>query len=740
MLAGPLNRKGSGSNRRVTRFITAVTRRVIRAVPWLAALVRYLMLSLLLALLRLLTGHTITTVRKPVRPDFAADLEAAIAKGSRGRIGEENLKKTPEPPAPHPVAKRVGDRNHLAASSQQHDDSKKTVTYRIRRVPGIDGLRGIAVMAVVFYHFFRSAMPGGFMGVDMFFVLSGFLITSLLVREYSVLGRIDLKKFWIRRARRILPAAFIVLIITTALAGLVGGDPSVKLGEQFAGTLIFANNWTQIAASASYFADSGVQILAHYWSLAVEEQFYLIWPLIFVALMRMFKKIGCAILATVLVLGTASFAAMLALYDPAADPTRVYYGTDTHSFGLLMGVFLALIMTSTSADPHADSWPRNRNLLAGLPGVVVGVLSMIGLTTLFFVVSDTAAFTYRGGLVLASLFTVLILAQVSSEVGILSRVMGTSVLRWLGERSFSLYLWHWPIVVLLQELNHQQMWAQHSEVIGLLALITSLVISHLSYVFVETPVRRRGYRHLWRSSDPRVRAVVAGTLITLLAAAALAIVRSPQQTELQSQLERLAHNQTAPREITAIPAAEATDVATPLYGPQLPPTGDRMTAVGDSVMLGSVPALEKNFPGMYIDAEVSRSLVAAPSILQSLADAGRLDPFVVLGFGTNGALSEEALKQVMDIIGQQRVVIMVMPYGERTWIPISQERIARAQDTYENLYIAPWCQLAQANPDKLYSDRIHPNEQGRELYSQAISDALSQWANHRKNPTTGCGV
>ncbi len=615
---------------------------------------------------------------------------------------------------------------------------KPPLRYRIRRVPAIDGLRGLAVLVVVIYHFFGPLAPGGFMGVDMFFVLSGFLITSLLIRERAVMGRVDLKKFWLRRARRILPAATSVLVLGTAAAGLVGGDAAVGLKSQFFGTLFFANNWVQIAGSQSYFAETGVQIFAHYWSLAVEEQFYVIFPLLFIVLSRF----GSGVLKLVVaLLGAASFLWMLLLYDPQADPTRVYYGTDSHSFGLLLGVLLACITTTTVADPQVDSWPlqwiRDRKTVVS----TVGLVTLIALLVMVVVVPDTSVFTYRGGLLLASFLTMILLATLLCETGPAYWAMNLKPMRWLGERSFSIYLWHWPVIVIIKQLvfNHELGW--NDWVIGFIALAISLPLSHYSYEWIETPIRRKGYLKVWKLAKAwsKTAFITTAAFSTLIAGAAVA--SSVNETALQQELTVLAEqNSETTKEITAIPAASTEDVTQEMYGPQLIPTGDRITAVGDSVMLASLPALEEHFPGIYVDGAVSRTLLAAPEILTGLDQAGKLDPFVVLGFGTNDEFSLTQLEEVMSIVGDKRVVVLVMPYGDRSWIPGSQANITKAQDLYPNLYVADWCQRAQADKTLLYSDLIHPTEAGANAYAESIEYALNQWANHRKRPVATCGV
>ena len=668
----------------------------------------------------------------PTRQFAAASAEAGLSAGGTAVATLEPPLIAPTvdaPPEPPPPARKP-------------QGTKPRI--RIRRVTGIDGLRGLAVLVVVIYHFFGDAMPGGFLGVDMFFVLSGFLITSLLVRERAVTGRIDLKDFWRRRVRRILPAAVAVLVMVTALAGMVGGDPAVGLVAQFFGTLAFVNNWVQVAESASYFADSGVQIFAHYWSLAVEEQFYVIWPLLFVALTanRFVRKHIRWFIAAMIV---GSFCWMLYLYDPAQDPTRVYYGTDTHSFGLLLGVMLALTATTTVGNPDADSWPRERVPLRRTASWV-GVIALIGLIAMVLLVHDTHPFTYRGGLLLASVLTAIVLATVVHEAGPVNKIMNLRFMRWLGERSFSLYLWHWPVIILLEQLIHNLALTVPAWLIGLISFGISMPICHWSYQWIETPIRRRGYKAIlwdsWKAQPIMLRGLTGVFSAAILVVAGLAVASSPNETELERDLVTLAEQQEAASKAASslVPAAEAADVTKPITGPQLIPTGDRITAVGDSVMLASLPALEEQFPGIHVDAAVSRTIRAAPEIVTELKNAGALDPFLVLGFGTNAHLSQDHLKQVMEIAGPERVVVLVMPYGDRSWIPNSHEEVKIGEETYPNLYIADWCQRARADHALLRSDLIHPSDEGTYAYVDAIKYALDQWANHRKIPIGECGV
>ncbi len=621
------------------------------------------------------------------------------------------------------------------ATATEPAPARKKARAGLRRVPGIDGLRGLAVLAVVIYHFFGDVLPGGYLGVDVFFVLSGFLITSLLVREYGANGRIDLKDFWVRRARRILPAALFVLVIGTAIAGIVGGDAAVGLGAQFLGTLFFVNNWTQIAGSQSYFADSGVQLFAHFWSLAVEEQFYVLFPLIFVGIVAL--RVGTQKMKWLTAAGAlASFAWMVVLHDPEADPTRVYYGTDTHAFGLLLGATLALWMTNPNPRTR-DSWPAWLGPLRGdRATATIGAAALGGLIVLFLFLADTAPITYRGGLLTASILSALVLASVVREHGPASVIFRTAPMRWLGERSFSLYLWHWPVMVLVSEVLQRSETRWWPMTAGLVSLAISLPLSSWSYKWIETPIRRRGYGRILADvrelPKPGKVAVPVATVAVLLTAG-IAIGTSPAQNSLE-------------RDLTAMAArtGEAEQAAAIVEDPDREmPAGDRITAIGDSVMLASADALNTEFPGIYVDGGVSRHYQDVPGIIAAMESAGTLDQFVVLGFGTNGPSTgayDGLMDEIIDALGEDRVIIMVLPYGDRWYMPEAEAEILAAAGEHDNVYVADWCRAARDDWGKLRADLVHPTPPGAVAYSDAIRDALTQWVDDDKTVPGVCGV
>ncbi|MCQ9345727.1 acyltransferase family protein [Corynebacterium phoceense] len=625
---------------------------------------------------------------------------------------------------------------------------RKNARARLRLVPGLDGLRGLAVLAVVIYHFFGDVLPGGYLGVDMFFVLSGFLITSLLVREFRVTGRISLKDFWVRRFRRILPAAVTVLVICTAIVAAIGGDLAVGIREQFLGTLFFVNNWTQIATSQSYFADNEIQVFAHYWSLAVEEQFYLIWPLLIAGLFIVVRRYPRRVPIIVsVVLAAASAVAMWFIYTPGEDPTRVYYGTDTHAFGLLIGAALSLIMTSTHSDPAADTWPSSRRAGA-IAAQVLAPLALLAYLAQLIFMTDDLEFTYRGGLMLTSVLGALMIWGVVRDARPLTWIFSTTVMRWLGQRSFSLYLWHWPLIMILIALFDSK--REHAWVWGLVALPLSFLLAEISYQFIENPFRRGGYKKAWttywasRPSLAELRygfAKVAWPLVPLLVVASLAgvvygVVTSSDKTQLERDLEELQQLNNS----GSTPAPDAAAPTTTAKKTRPMPRGPEITAIGDSVMLASSAALNTRFPGLYIDAAVSRHYTAAIPIVQELKSTGQLRDTVFLGFGTNGAAFPGQLDELIDAIGPDHTIILSVPYGDRDWMPSARAEVIQAAKDHKNVYIADWCTHAQSNTSLLRADGVHPEIEGADQYALAFQYALQQYSNYDKNTSTQCAV
>ncbi|WP_426706810.1 acyltransferase family protein [Corynebacterium auriscanis] len=644
------------------------------------------------------------------------------------------------------------------ARSRAISTSPRPVSQR-RHIPGLDGVRGIAVIAVLLYHFWPNLVPGGFMGVDVFFVLSGYLITFLLVREYRKTGRISLKQFWLRRVRRILPAALIVIAVCTALVSLFRGDIAVKIGYHAFTSALFVSNWGQIAESGSYFSDADLNIFTHYWSLSIEEQFYLFWPLLVLAILaigtrkRTERDQLSLLLYVTMAIGIASFAAMLVLYNPQDDPTRVYFGTDTHAFGLAVGAAIAFMLSRGSSFLTPTSAPASSSTGASarlkLNVEVAAWAGFVALILMFLTVQDTSSFTYRGGLLIASLLTGWLVALSVRGRGILVRVLSHPGLAWFGDRSFSLYLWHWPLFLMFKQLYTQtmDMHGNFATKVGVpvSALIATLACTYATYHYVENPFRKQGYRKTVTTlKGPRLAATTA-TASLICVGMVVAILTAPAQTNVEKQLQALAAQQEQQKQrVGAANQSQATGaaadpMASPIKSHQLP-KGKAITAIGDSVMLASYNALTKRYPGIFVDADVSRHYSGGEPVLENLKAQKKLRNTVVLGFGTNGQAFPGQLERMLDVIGPDRTVIVVAPYGPVPGISDAAQQVISFAKTRPNVFPAMWCQLAADNPEALYSDRVHPKPERANLYVRAITDALKIAASGKQEPPLTCPV
>ncbi|MGV3464386.1 MAG: acyltransferase family protein, partial [Heyndrickxia sp.] len=378
-----------------------------------------------------------------------------------------------------------------------------------RYIHSLDGLRALAVFSVIFYHLGFGWASGGFLGVCVFFVLSGYLITDLLISEKEGTGKIDLKSFWYRRARRLLPAMFTLLIVLLCWVVLFDRHFLSSLrGDMIAASLYFSN-WWYIFHHVSYFESfNSPSLLTHFWSLAVEEQFYLLWPLLIV--------IGLKFLSKRMVLFLTLFAASLSgitmafLYQPGMDPSRVYYGTDTRAFSLLIGAALALC------------WPTNK-LAVKVPfksRVFLNLVGGFGLLILLWMLVHTNQyenFLYLGGMVLLSVVTAILLAALVHPASSISRIFDLKPLRFLGVRSYGIYLWHYPIIMLTTPAVHTE-GISIFRVLFQIALI--ILLSSLSYTFIENPIRKNGFGVLWKKlgefSYRRAFAFVGVSVILLI--------------------------------------------------------------------------------------------------------------------------------------------------------------------------------------------------------------------------------
>ncbi|NYE21303.1 peptidoglycan/LPS O-acetylase OafA/YrhL [Microbacterium immunditiarum] len=607
-------------------------------------------------------------------------------------------------------------------------------------------MRAVAVGLVLAYHLFPGWwLHGGFIGVDVFFVISGFLITSLLLRERASAGRIRLVEFWRRRARRLLPALALVLLVCSSVAWLIGGDVLVRLGAQLVGAATFSYNWISIAGGAGYFSAANPELFRNVWSLAIEEQFYVLWPLVLP--LALLIPWAWARAAAAVLLAAASAGWMAVVVATGGDLTRAYFGLDTHAFGILLGIALAFALERLLASP--PTWSRRRGWR--VTGAAVGIAAVAGLLVVAAVPASDSTSTFPGALAAASVLSAIAITAAVWPGSAFGPRLDTQPLRWLGDRSYGLYLWHWPILVLL--LAATSGGATGAGVpfwIGAFALVLTLAAAELSYRWVESPIRRLGFRgsfaalgrHLTASPAARWRAigsVAAAVIVTFGASAAVAAAPevSSGQAAVEAGIDALhrekARTPSPAPSSTAIPEAAADDAepARPQPGTMPSPsptlvTGAEITAIGDSVMLASAPGLLERFPGIEVDATVSRSMWAAPGIVQQLADAGRLRSYVVVALGTNGPIDASSLEEVARIAGPSRTLVLVNAYAPRDWIPGVNTELAAFVASHPGTVLADWSGAIAPRTDLLAGDHIHPGSAGGRVFADAVAAAVDR--------------
>jgi peptidoglycan/LPS O-acetylase OafA/YrhL len=638
------------------------------------------------------------------------------------------------------------------------------------RYAGLDGLRAIAVVLVVVYHLFPGAgVPGGFLGVDVFFVISGFLITSLLLVEHDSTGRIRVGGFWRRRARRLLPALAIAIVVCATAAWVIGGDILVRLGAQVFGAATFSYNWVALAEGSDYFSGSAPELLRNVWSLAVEEQFYLVWPAMLLLLLVVRSPVVRAIIAVGMATASAVWMGVAASADGV---TRAYYGTDTHASGLLIGTALAFAMAPLLARARAAAVERPtapvrlqggwtvvmpRSAPPALPAEesrrfrtrtvtgLVGAVAVAGIVVMALTVPDGEPAAFPWAFVGVSLLTAAVIASCVWPHSWIGPVLDARPLRWIGTRSYGIYLWHWPLLVLLVAAAQRTgPDVAFPPIIGLVCLAATAVAAILSYRYVEQPVRAVGLGGALRGLGTRLRgtgghrvaaAVAVSAVVMLVGGTGIAVAVAPTRSAAETSIDA---GIAAIRDADAAPSPAPTTTSTPdapSPAPTPPPAavpepaptpiaGSEVTAIGDSVMLASAQGLMARLPGIQIDAQVSRSLWAAPGILQRLAAAGQLRHYVVIGLGTNGPVDAGVLQTIAGIVGPGRELVLVNAFAPRSWIPGVNAELASFAGSHPGTVVADWAGAIAGHVELLAGDRIHPGAAGGRIYADTLAGTL----------------
>ena len=627
-------------------------------------------------------------------------------------------------------------------------------------LPGLDGVRALAVMAVILYHAGVSWMPGGFLGVEVFFVISGYLITLLLLAEHERTGRISVSAFYGRRARRLLPA---LMVLLAAVATLYSVVPYLRssLARERAGLFwgfFYGSNWYQIHVGQSYF-DSTARppLLRHLWSLAVEEQFYIVWPLIMVVVMKVFRRRLPQIGMAFLVLALSSAVLMAVLYD-SSNPNRVYLGTDTRAAGLLLGAAMAMFWR-----PYALARGRlgQRGRIVSIAGIVGSLILFFTHTTFHDVVYTDAQvkgydILYLGGFLLVGLATVMVIASATHMKSFYGqKILGFKPLAWLGTRSYGLYLWHWPIFQLTRpgavDEGGDIDWP--FSVLMIFRLGLTFALTEASYRLIETPIRRRTVKKWLRTffTDRSPRMVfrrrrwgvglVVASIFSLFVGLSVATAQD-KPTDIEASLaagakvvqgiDQIIGTTTAETQPTTTAArpdttpGETLPPTTPApAAPAAPPTTIAkfpIIALGDSVMLGAAPSLRDN--GAWVDAVVGRQLIKGIEIMQQYVAAGSLGDVVIVHLGNNGPTSEERFDELLDLLKDVRLVIILTVKVPKPWEADNNTFIFNMPAKHPNVRLIDWNGLSQTFENVFYSDGIHLRPQGQMIYTQLVMDTI----------------
>ncbi len=591
------------------------------------------------------------------------------------------------------------------------------------RLAGLDGLRALAIMAVLVFHLDPTWLPGGFLGVDVFFVVSGFLITTLLVRERVATGRLDLPGFWSRRARRLLPALLVCVPAAVLLARLSEGDLLVGIGRQVLGAATFTSNWLEIHAGTDYFAATSPQLLMNLWSLAVEEQFYLLWPL---AVLGLFVITRRTELRAATALGLALLSAgLMALHLDPESPTRVYYGTDTHVMGLMLGAALAFAY----AAPHrawttSTWWGEHRRQVAA-----VALVTLLGLMVL---AGEDSALTFRGGILLASVATTALVLVVVERPGRLRAVLELPPARWVGARSYGIYLWHWPVFLVIGSDLPVLPGGPTYLLTRVWCVVVTFVIADLSYRFIETPVRRHGFAGSARVATARLRRwgtrsarIVWSVVLVLVVALVAVLLTAPDRTSTE---ELISANEAelvgaAPSPAASTRATAKNTVPTAVAALWTMPAGSEIDAFGDSMMVGSIHALRYYLPKIRVDARSNRKWHEAPALVG--ARGGTLRRAVVLAFGTNAGTDEASIRRTLAAIGPNRMVVIVTEHGRFARVQEDNAKLREIVKDLPNVRLAEWDAALAGTSGQLQPDGIHPSLKGAHLYSKTVRQAFA---------------
>jgi peptidoglycan/LPS O-acetylase OafA/YrhL len=577
----------------------------------------------------------------------------------------------------------------------------------IQHIPAIDGLRAIAVAAVVFYHLGFPWIPGGFLGVDLFFVISGYVITRLLLDSIARSGGLDLRGFYKARARRLLPPMIFMIVVTAFYVTIWAQDSVKRFLTDIPFSLTGTMNWWLVFKQQDYFEAIGrPPLLQHTWSLAVESQFYLIWPVLLLLILKRFGKkvIPLAALVIALFSGTTLFLVSLQL-DASSSVSHVYFGTDTHSIGLFLGAALAVSWIPQNFKSEVSN--KAQNFID-----FIGVFGLVGILGSFLLIDASSPTAYKIAFPLAAIFGAAIITSIVHPASRFAPILQNRVLLWVGERSYAIYLWHWVVFQITRprvDIDGQD-WALIA-----LRILVVLALADISLKLVELPIRSGRVEYWFKGMKYRTTSVrkrqkiavfssISVLLVSLSVLSSVAVVSSNRATEeFQKTLQ-----------------------SEPEFTPPVAETVDRSEMIwltGDSVILGIRSAIAEIRPPLVVNARVGR---AAPELLEEMTKdfekaAGST---IVMDLGNNDLLNEETVRAIFDLVKESPKVVVVNTAVPRAYRDANNELITELAAQYSNIRVVDWSAISDGHPEYFAPDGVHLVPTGVSAYVIAIDEAL----------------
>lgn len=608
-----------------------------------------------------------------------------------------------------------------------------------RYITGLDGIRAIAVIMVLAYHLKLALFKSGFLGVTVFFVLSGYLITGILISEVEEEGTIDLKNFWLRRIRRLVPAVMSMAVVIIFVSAVVNRIIFTKGCKDFLASVLGFNNWWQIFNKVSYFEAAGVPSpFTHCWSLAIETQFYLIYPLILLGIYKLVKSRGegranrgLLFAGVTLLLALISVILMIVLFDPQQDASRVYYGTDTRAFSLLFGALLAILWEYRMV-------PRR---LSASVNMFLGSVSFAVLLVMTMAINGSSNFWYRGGQFFGTILTVLMVYAVSGRKTWLSRFLSNPVLKWMGNRSYSIYLWHYPIILLISKGIKASWW------ITLIEIVLSVVLSELSYRFIETPIRHGiigEYLNILRSRPKsrqekkrqiqvarRSLKVMAGTFV-LTVSLILCMIFVPKKNALDTLQKREAKAKETGKmteEQLAKQKANGSESEDTICTADLTDDeileGLNLLLIGDSIAVDVTDDFYEIFPNSVSDTKIGRITSLGKQVLDSYIDEKKWEGEGVIFASLSNSPINGELEDIREKIGKDMPLFLTtvrIPHD--TFEEESNSKIKKFVEENDHTYLIDWYAASEGHDEYFDADDTHLLSAGAKAYAKCIKEAV----------------